>query len=430
MILVCISIAEHQNNQSLQHDEFAFDAKRDTETNPAPAPSPAPVPVPTPKIDPIPSPRPPAPKAPPTPAPKAPAPKAPAPKAPEPTEPMRILVKPPRPVDDRPEFLAVEELKTQTAKLYFRDGRAYSTKVWWKPKAGKVETTNSSYKFDTVACIDTSKDGYLIYSPANKAFARVKQAKFVNYTALPVTVTLHSAWTFQDREVEYHSDVEKNNFQKGVDVFAETLAGRRLTSDTPHYQWTLSPGEEASLPLFTNRVAFSTQTEHGKLVCERGNTRVGSEFVIAIDDKECHSPLLVKVGEWKVEQDVSYTQVRGRTPDTAVTTPITGLFSGKVTGYETRYYPGSDYEYTRENNGGIATASAEIENKTDKALSVSVTLQFDFTALVLSHQKVSTELELPARSKGIVRLTVNTKGFIDNRKATGVKQIDITTTVK
>ncbi len=280
------------------------------------------------------------------------------------------------------------------------------------------------------------QDGMLIYLPARNAFVRLEPVKVTNNSGEKVTFRLNAAVNHVGTEVVLADDRAKSNLATGLTAFTEAFGGLAGAppKEAPVVEWTLEPGKSAELkygayPIRSNCVWFTLKNEHGSTKQKRENAKIGEEFVVAVEKADVHTPVLVKFGDWKLDQDVTYTVVRGREPARAVTVPVESFDKKKVR-YETTYYEGRDYEYTRRENAGIATATAEVENPTDKPLKVAVTLEFSFEHLLLSQTQVTSQIEVAAKSKGLVRMEVNTKGFVNNRNVTGVKVLDVTTTPK
>jgi hypothetical protein len=338
--------------------------------------------------------------------------------------------------EDKPAVKEVTIAEEQKAVFYPTDGTTASgkllkldgTSVSCVVKGKKYKHASNLFKAVQV------KDGTLIYVPAQKAFVRIEPVKVVNNSGEKVTFTLTAAQTFLGTEVVLVDERTKNNLEVGVTALADLLGGGGGGApQKPTTEWTIEPGKTldvklGNLPLYSNQVRFTLKNDHGFTRHARENARLGSEFVVALEKADVHTPVLAKLGDWKVDQDVTYTVVKGREPARAVTVPIESFDKKKIVRYETYYYEGRDYEYTKQENGGIATASADVENPTDKPLAVEVTLEFSFAHLLLSHAQVTSKLDLPAKSKGLVRMEVNTKGFFNNRNVTGVKVIDIITT--
>lgn len=105
---------------------------------------------------------------------------------------------------------------------------------------------------------------------------------------------------------------------------------------------------------------------------------------------------------------------------------MTGLFSDKIMYYEV--LGGEEYDYSQEHRSGYATAWTPIENPTNKTLKVTATVEFHFAHLILSNQRVQASISVPPRTKTKMYISVNTRAVFGNRKATSVRQIDVTTT--
>jgi hypothetical protein len=299
-----------------------------------------------------------------------------------------------------------------------------------------VKGKKYKYAANKFAAIEL-KDGLVVYVPARSAFVRLEPVRVVNDSGGRVTFTLNAATNYLGNDITLTDDRTKSNLETGLTSLAQALGG--MSGSPPQkaqsVEWTLEPGQKIDLkygtvPIRSNRITFTLKNEHGSTKQTRENANLGSEFVLTVAKTDVHSPVLVKLGEWKIDQDVTYSVVRGREPARSVTVPVESFDRKKIVRYETTYFEGRDYEYTKRENGGVATASAEIENPTAKPLKVEITLEFSFAHLLLSKAHVTTHLEVGPSSKGTVRMEVNTKGFFDNRNVTGVKVVDVTTTPK
>lgn len=193
--------------------------------------------------------------------------------------------------------------------------------------------------------------------------------------------------------------------------------------------WDIGPQQTVDLKwngkyVVTSKVGYKLVTTDGSKTWEAEKSDGSEKFLILINEGDLHSPLLVNIGKWHVEQDVWYTTRRARTPTRIE--PVRGFFSGEIKHYEV--WGGEEYEYEQENRAGTATAWTEIENPTAKTLDVTATVEFHFNHLLLSHERVNATITVKPRTKTKMYITVNTKGFLENRKAVSVTQIDVSTT--
>lgn len=113
----------------------------------------------------------------------------------------------------------------------------------------------------------------------------------------------------------------------------------------------------------TSKVWCSLTTSDGTTTLEKEKADTGSEFIIKIKDRDLHSPLLARVGEWRLKQDVSILSTK--TPEA----------------YERvspdRFEKTGGEEFTIRCFSDVATASADVKNPTDHALDVAVTMDFN-----------------------------------------------------
>lgn len=218
----------------------------------------------------------------------------------------------------------------------------------------------------------------------------------------------------------------KPHLVTGLEAVNQALGGAQQPKPL---RWDLAPGETAELQrdgaaLVTSQLHYRVYTGDLFTQAKKNHENTGSDFVISLGDGDLHTPVLVNVGPWKVEQDIWYTTHEGKTPTT---------ITKEQTIFGKDYYvvhEGEKFEYEKKHKGGMATASAAIENPTDKVLDVKLLVEFTFAHVLLSHQQVTAQLAIRPGTTSTVYVQVDTKALIGNREATAVRVIDVTTTPK
>ncbi len=261
--------------------------------------------------------------------------------------------------------------------------------------------------------------------------ARSGRLKIINNTDKSVAFVITRIRDSEGIEVVLDDGRSKSNAEEIAGAI-DAMFGEGKSSRPTAMRWTVQPRATVFLTssdgnnVITSKVDYTLTTSDGSRSWGSEKKTDSEDFVISIDESDLHTPVLANIGEFHVEQDISYTTHRARTP-TGIH-PVTGFFSGKVEYYEV--IGGDEYDYTREHRSGYATAWAEVENPTDRTLEVTATVEFHFTHLLLSNERVEATISVKPKTKTKMFINVNTKAFVDNRKATSVRLIDVTTTVK
>ena len=225
-----------------------------------------------------------------------------------------------------------------------------------------------------------------------KEAKRQGAVRVTNSTDATIKISIRKVRGDDGSDIIHEGERTESNLEAIAKVIAKD--GRKAPAN-----WSFKPNESAYLNIdgkriLTSKVEFTVTTQDGSTIVSAENKPGNTEFDIRIDPTDLHSPVLAKVGTWRVEQDISYTTQRARRPTTIA--PVRGFFSNDIKYWQV--YGGDEFEYTQEERSGVATAWTTVENPTNSTLTVAAIVEFHFAHLLLSHERVKATITLDPKT--------------------------------